>query len=118
MKLNKHLFITLLFVCFYLTTAFAEDLKKSDIKISGNVAISKETILNLIETDKEILKSDDLNSMQKKLFETNFFSKVDIKIEGNQVSIYLIENPIIEYVFITGLEERQDYLVNIEKKFL
>ena len=116
MKLNKHLFITLLFVCFYLTTAFAEDLKKSDIKISGNVAISKETILNLIETDKEILKSDDLNSMQKKLFETNFFSKVDIKIEGNQVSIYLIENPIIEYVFITGLEERQDYLVNIEKK--
>ena len=116
MKLNKHLFITLLFVCFYLTTAFAEDLKKSDIKISGNVAISKETILNLIETDKEILKSDDLNSMQKKLFETNFFSKVDIKIEGNQVSIYLIENPIIEYVLITGLEERQDYLVNIEKK--
>ena len=116
MKLNKHLFITLLFVCFYLTTAFAEDLKKSDIKISGNVAISKETILNLIETEKEILKSDDLNSMQKKLFETNFFSKVDIKIEGNQVSIYLIENPIIEYILITGLEERQDYLVNIEKK--
>ena len=54
--------------------------------------------------------------MQKKLFETNFFSKVDIKIEGNQVSIYLIENPIIEYILITGLEERQDYLVNIEKK--
>ena len=115
MKLDKKFFTTLIFCFFYLTYAFAVDFKKSDIKIFGNKSISKETILNFTDSKKETLNTEELNSFQKKLFETNFFSKIDVRISGNNVSIYLVENPLIEYVLISGLEKRDDLKKEIEK---
>ena len=115
MKLDKKFFTTLIFCFFYLTYAFAVDFKKSDIKIFGNKSISKETILNFTDSKKETLNTEELNSFQKKLFETNYFSKIDVRISGNNVSIYLVENPLIEYVLISGLEKRDDLKKEIEK---
>ena len=115
MKLDRKFFTTLIFCFFYLTYAFAVDFKKSDIKIFGNKSISKETILNFTDSNKETLNTEELNSFQKKLFETNYFSKIDVRISGNNVSIYLVENPLIEYVLISGLEKRDDLKKEIEK---
>jgi len=115
MKLDRKFFTTLFFCLFYLTSAFAVEFKKSDIKIIGNKSISKETILNYTDSKKETLNTEELNSFQKKLFETNFFSKIDVRISGNNVAIYLIENPLIEYVLISGLEKRDDLKKEIEK---
>ena len=115
MKLDRKFFTTLIFCFFYLTYAFAVDFKKSDIKIFGNKSISKETILNFTDSKKKTLNTEELNSFQKKLFETNYFSKIDVRISGNNVSIYLVENPLIEYVLISGLEKRDDLKKEIEK---
>ena len=114
MKLDRKFLTTLFFCLFYLTSVFAIDFKKSDIKIIGNKSISKETILNYIDSKKDILSTEDLNSFQKKLFETSFFSKVEFKLSGNEVSIYLTENPLIEFLFIQGLEKRDDLKKAIE----
>ena len=118
MKLDKKIFTTLFFCLFYLTPVFAIDFKKSDIKIIGNKSISKETILNYTDSKKDTLSTEELNSFQKKLFETNFFSKVDIKISENKVVIYLNENPLVEYFLITGLEKRDDLKKEIEKTII
>tara|TARA_B110000503_G_scaffold83927_1_gene127930 strand:+ start:345 stop:2597 length:2253 start_codon:yes stop_codon:yes gene_type:complete len=115
MKLDRNFFTTLFFCLFYLTSGFAIDFKKSDIKIIGNKSISKETILNFTDSKKDTVNTEELNSFQKKLFETNFFSKIDIKISGNNVTVYLSENPLIEYVLISGLEKRDDLKKVIEK---
>ena len=115
MKLNKFLFPILFLYFFYLTSVLAVEVKKSDIKIIGNKSISKETVLNYANSKKEILNTDDLSIFQKKLFETNFFSKVDVKISGNEVIVHLSENPIVEYLVITGLEKNQDLIKRVEK---
>lgn len=115
MTLNKNFFITLFFCFFFLPSVFAENFKKSDIKIIGNRSISKETILNYTDSKKDTLSTEDLNSLQKKLFETNFFSKIEIKISGKEVFFYLNENPLIEYLIISGLEAKPDLKKSIEK---
>ena len=68
MTLNKNFFITLFFCFFFLPSVFAENFKKSDIKIIGNRSISKETILNYTDSKKDTLSTEDLNSLQKKTF--------------------------------------------------
>ena len=115
MKLDRKFFSTLFFCLFYLTPVFAIDFKKSDIKIIGNKSISEETILNYTDSGKETLNTEELNTLQKKLFETNFFSSIEVKIVENKVVIHLKENPLVEYLTVTGLSKRQDFLPSIEK---
>jgi len=115
MKLDRVFFSTLLVCFFYFASVYAENFKKSDIKIIGNKSISKETIFNYIDSKNDELSTGDINSLQKKLFETNFFSKIEVKISGNEVFFYLSENPLTEYIIITGLEKKINIKKEIEK---
>ena len=115
MKLYRNFFVSLLFCFFYFTLVYAENFKKSDIKIIGNKSLSKETIFNYIDSKSDVLSTGDINSFQKKLFETNFFSKIEVKISGNEVFFYLNENPLVEYLIITGLEKKDGIKKAIEK---
>ena len=115
MKLDRFFFSTLLVCFFYFASVYAENFKKSDIKIIGNKSISKETIFNYIDSKNDELSTGDINSLQKKLFETNFFSKIEVKISGNEVFFYLSENPLTEYIIITGLEKKINIKKEIEK---
>ena len=115
MKLYRNFFVSLLLCFFYFTLVYAENFKKSDIKIIGNKSISKETIFNYIDSKNDVLSTGDINSFQKKLFETNFFSKIEVKISGNEVFFYLSENPLTEYIIITGLEKKINIKKEIEK---
>ena len=115
MKLDRVFFFTLLVCFFYFASVYAENFKKSDIKIIGNKSISKETISNYIDSKNDVLSTGDINSLQKKLFETNFFSKIEVKISGNEVFFYLSENPLTEYIIITGLEKKINIKKEIEK---
>jgi len=115
MKLDRFFFSTLLVCFFYFASVYAENFKKSDIKIIGNKSISKETIFNYIDSKNDVLSTGDINSLQKKLFETNFFSKIEVKISGNEVFFYLSENPLTEYIIITGLEKKINIKKEIEK---
>ena len=95
------IFIFLLFCL--ATNAYSEVVKKIDIK--GNERISSDTIIifgDLI-TNKNY-ESDDINLIIKKLFETNFFSNIDVELRNGILSINVKENPIINTIIFKGVK--------------
>jgi len=77
----------------------------SDIKVDGNKRISKESIIVFgnIEFDKNY-NDDDLNTVLKNIYETNFFKEINLKINNSILEVSVIENPIIEDVQINGIK--------------
>jgi outer membrane protein insertion porin family len=79
----------------------------------GNNRISDSTIIDIIDFKKSNNYSNsDLNNFQKKLFETNFFSDVELKLKNNILQITVIENPLIEFFIIQGVinKTREDLI--------
>ena len=84
------------------TISFASIIK--DIKINGNKRISKESIVvfGQIELDRDYDQGE-LNEILKKIYETNFFKKINFDIKNSILTISVIENPIIENLEINGI---------------
>ena len=77
------------------------------INITGNKRISNETILVLGKiVDKKNFNENDLNNLLKTLYETNFFSDIELSIADNTLNIKIEENPIIENIEITGIKNK------------
>ena len=53
----------------------------------------------------EDLSKNELNDALKKLYETNFFKDVQLKIENSILKISVIENAIIKSVKIDGVKK-------------
>ena len=93
-------------VFLYLTKlSFGTIINKIDI--NGNTRITNESVivfgdinLNADIDDKE------LDSILKKLYETNFFKDVNLSINNNTLIINLVENPIIQNVSILGIPSK------------
>lgn len=82
-----------------------------DVQISGNKRVSIDTIIETIKFKKNNKYSpNDLNEFQKKLFETNFFKDVKIKVFENILKIDVSENPLINFFYIDGIinKKRED----------
>ena len=96
----------LIFICFYLlstTISLAEIIK--DIKISGNDRVSNETILMFASVSiNDDIDQNQVNSITKNLYETNFFSDVSVTFKNNVFSVFVKEQPIIENVNIKGIK--------------
>ena len=96
--------ITFLFVLFFLVStprSFAEIVEK--VQVKGNERITLETIA--IFGDIAIGKNyetSDINSLIKKLYETNFFSNIAIELENGLLTVIVKENPIINTIVIKG----------------
>ena len=105
--LIKILIITFLF----LSNSYSEIIKK--IEISGNQRISLETILVLgnISINKNF-EDKDLNKSLRELYNTNFFSNIQMSLVDGVLKIDLIENPIIEDIEILGIKNKS-FLENI-----
>ena len=87
------------------SNAFADIVRKIDI--SGNNRISDSTIIDIIDFRKsDNYSNSDLDNFQKKLFETNFFNDVKIKLEGEVLQIFVTENPLIEFFIIRGVKNK------------
>ena len=97
------------FVCLVLllNNSFAESVKNSNIIIEGNKKISSNTIVELLNLTGNIANSQNLNEYQKKLFQSNFFTSVDVSFNNKKIFIRVIENPIVDYIFIEGIESDQ-----------
>tara|TARA_B100000963_G_scaffold361310_1_gene396089 strand:- start:1437 stop:3671 length:2235 start_codon:yes stop_codon:yes gene_type:complete len=77
-------------------------------EIQGNKRISDQTIISIIDFKKnKKYNIDDLNNFQKKLYNTNYFSKVSLKIVKNTVQILIEENPIIDFFYINGVVNKK-----------
>ena len=91
---NILVLVTLFLSCIFLP-AFSEVVKK--IEISGNDRISNETITMFSQVNiGDDLDDNDVNNLLKRLYDTNFFQDISIKLTSNKLSILVEENPIIE----------------------
>lgn len=116
MKLLNFFFTGLVFVIFLIKISFAEPVKVSNISIDGNKKISGNTIIDLLDLKNNVGNSNDLNEYQKKLFQSNFFSSVDLSFKNKKIFIKVVENPLIDYIFIE--EIKSEKLLNEIKDLL
>ena len=95
----KFYFHFILFTIFLAFSAYSKNYEK--IIINGNERISNETILVFSEIqDNKVLDENSINEILKKLYKSGFFKDVTVKIENNNLTIEVLENPIIQTVFI------------------
>ena len=80
------------FVCLVLllNNSFAESVKNSNIIIVGNKKIPSNTIVELLNLTGNIANSKNLNEYQKKLFQSNFFTSVDVSFNNKKIFIRVI----------------------------
>ena len=99
----KILLSIILFTNFFISICFSEIIKK--VQVQGNQRISDETIIVLgnIKLNTEY-DDEKLNTTLKNLYESNFFSNIDLNISKDILLINIIENPIIENIEINGIK--------------
>ena len=78
-----------------------------NIEISGNKRISDQTIIifSAIKINEEITKAK-LDEAIKKLYQTNFFRKINLNFENQTLFLEVEENPIIEKLDINGIKKQ------------
>ena len=111
---NTVKYLILILMIFNCTNTFASKLK--DIKISGNKRVNTETII--IFSDVNIgdeVNNIDLNDTLKKLYETDFFEDINIKIENNVLLVNVKENLIIQNLLFRGIKSKE-FLKELKKK--
>ena len=96
----------ILFTIFLAFSAYSKNYEK--IIVNGNERISNETILVFSEIqDNKALDENSINEILKKLYKSGFFKDVTVKIENNNLIIEVLENPIIQTVFIEGIKRKK-----------
>ena len=102
MKKFKKIFVsTFLFLLFFNFNAYSEVVNK--VETTGNKRISSETILVFgdIVVGNNYERSD-INLLIKKLYESNFFSNISVKLENNILIIDVKENSLINLIILDG----------------
>ena len=102
----KYILTTITFLLFLITSSYAVVI--NDIKIKNNKRITKETIITYgdIQLNKEYNQKE-LNNIIKELYDTNFFKKISIKIDGQTLVINVEENKIIQSVIVEGIKSNK-----------
>ena len=102
----KVIFLFLFFSLFMTFSVFSKNYEK--IIVNGNDRISDETILVFSEiTDDKNLSENLINEILKNLYKSGFFKDVNVKLENDNLIINVIENPIIQTVFIKGIKRKK-----------
>ena len=97
-----------IFVILFFLSSSSESVNLDNILINGNKRISNETILVFSEiSEQQPLDQNSINTILKKLYKTGFFKDVVIKFENEKLIINVVENPIIQTVFINGIKRKK-----------
>ena len=89
-----------------LTTSFAEVV--NEVKIKGNVRVSKETILLFGDIKlSEEYDAEKINELSRQLYDTNFFSYLQINLNNGIMEISVKENPIIQNLVLNGVKAKK-----------
>ena len=102
LKLQKILLIAVINLLIF-NNSNADVIKK--IFINGNERVSDETVImfSKIKIGDEVSQKS-LNDAVKELFSTNYFKDINFSIDDGNLTINLIENPIIQKTQINGIE--------------
>jgi outer membrane protein insertion porin family len=100
--------IITLFAIFFFSQLNANADYFSELSVNGNKRISKESIIvfGKIDLSKD-LNQNDLNTILKNLYDTNFFEKISISSKNEILFIELVENLIIETIEVNGIENEK-----------
>ena len=81
----------------------------SDIRIEGLERISEGTVFNYMPVDaNELLTASKARQAIRSLFQTGFFSAVDLEQEGNILVINVVERPAIASISLSGNKAIKD----------
>ena len=99
----KYIFASLIFFLLFFSNSNAVVIK--DLKVKNNNRISKETIITYgdIEINKDYDQKE-LNQIIKRLYDTNFFKNLNLKIEDQILVLEVDENKIIQSVKVNGVK--------------
>ncbi len=100
-------FLQFIIFCFFLIfSVYSKNYEQ--IVVNGNERISNETVLVFSEIpDDKSLDENSINEILKRLYQSGFFKDVVVKIENMNLIIEVIENPIIQTVFIEGIKRKK-----------
>ena len=97
--------LNIIFLILFCSNLNAEIVK--NVKVDGNKRISIETIIVLGQISiNEDYDDNKLNNVLKNLYNSNFFSNIDVNILNGTLEINVTENPIIEDVRISGIKNK------------
>ena len=101
----QRLVLLILIQFLLITNSYSEIVKK--IEIIGNDRIPAETI-NVFSRISINDKMDDnkLNEILKNLYNTNYFSEVNLSFKNNILKINVVENPIVYNLIIDGVKSK------------
>ena len=100
-----------IFQIFFILIIFTSSIRAEEynnILINGNQRISDETILLFSDLpNNKSLNENSINIILKNLYKSGFFKDVVVKIENKNLTIEVIENPIIQTIFIEGIKRKK-----------
>ena len=109
--------LVLIFFSIIVNLSYANEQQVNFIQIEGNERITNEEIIEYsnIEIGK-VYNQDDISDIIKRLFSTNLFIDIGVKIENNSLIINVKETPIVSRINIDGnkLLETEQILSSLE----
>jgi len=94
-------FIVIFFLI--LTNISFAEIKK--VNISGNSRVNSSTIESLVDKKINNVDSIYINTLTKKIYDTDFFSDVKISFNQDILTINVTENPIVNFFYINGVKD-------------
>ena len=105
-SMKKTLLQSLFFFIFVITISYAEIVK--EVKVVGNVRVSSETIVLFGDIRvNEDYNAQKINELSKQLYDTNFFSYLEINLNNGVLEISVKENPIIQNLIFNGIKAKK-----------
>jgi outer membrane protein insertion porin family len=101
------IYFKFLIIYFFLSTnSYSQIINK--IIINGNDRISNETIKMFSKFDiNDEINNNELNSILKNLYNTNYFKDINVLFKNNILTIYVEEYPIIQSINYTGIKSNK-----------
>ena len=79
----------------------AEEQQANFIEIDGNSRITNEEIIEYSNFEiGKVYNQDDISEIIKRLFSTNLFTNIDVKLTNNTLLIKVTETPIVSRINI------------------
>jgi len=104
--MKKALLQSLFFCIFIITISYSEIVKK--VKVVGNIRVSPETIVLFGDIRvNEDYNAQKINELSKQLYDTNFFSYLEINLNNGILEISVKENPIIQSLIFNGIRAKK-----------